>query len=363
MERRSLGRTGLPVTVMGLGTGQFGAFGKTDEATSIRLAHAAFDGGINLIDTADFYSLGEAEIYTGKAIADRRDQVILATKCGMSMSENPFEKGGSRFWVARAVEASLKRLNTDYIDIYQLHQPDMQTDIEETMDVMNDLVRAGKIRYYGVSNSTAHLISEGQLRAQAKGIIAPHSEQSSYSIFDRYPECELLPACHKYNMGFFAYSPLDGGWLTGKYRKDQGFDQTARHRLQPAKFDMETAENEAKLDKVEALYALAQEAGIEMSHMSIGFVLAHRGVSCALIGGNKVEHIEKHIEGQDVILSDEILDQIDKIVPPGEGKAIGHAVQENLANTDLRRRRRQITDDTAATAGQRFIRQIVEEGK
>lgn len=361
MEYRVLGRTGLRVSTLGLGAGGFGAFGGLDEATSVRLAHTAFDGGINLIDTADFYSLGESELYTGKAIADRRDKIILATKSGLPMSENPLERGGSRLWITRAVESSLKRLGTDYIDIYQLHQPDLDTDLEETLDVMNDLVRAGKIRYYGVANSTARLISEGQLRAKLKNIVAPHTEQSSYSLFDRYPERELLPACHEYAMGFFAYSPLDGGWLTGKYRKGQDPERTARQRLQPAKYDMTTAENKSKLEKVEALAKLAHEFGVELSQMAIGFVLAHHAVSCALIGGSKVEHIQKHLDGQDVVLSDDVLDMIDGIIPPGEGSGSGHVVQANLANTELRRFRRKTAQDTTAAVGHRHIRTVVEE--
>jgi aryl-alcohol dehydrogenase-like predicted oxidoreductase len=229
------------------------------------------------------------------------------------------------------------------------------------MDAMGDLVRAGKIRYYGMSNSTGQLISESQLRAKIKNIVPPHSEQSSYSIFDRFPERELLGACHKYNVAFFAYSPLDGGWLTGKYRKGQTAEKTARQRLQPGRFDTESAANEKKLDQVEALYGLARETGIELSHMAIGFVLAHRAVSCALIGGSKVEHIQKHLEGQDVILSDEILDKIDGIASPGTGGPIFDSIARNLTNKDLRRRRREIQDNTAAQALERHIRGLVDE--
>jgi len=345
---------------MGVGTGQFGSFGQTKEADCVRLSHAAFDGGVTLIDTADFYSFGEAETITGKAIAGRRDKVVLATKCGMPMSDDPNERGGSRRWITAAVENSLKRLNTDYIDLYQLHSPDPATSIDETIDAMNDLIRAGKIRHFGTSNFTAAMVVEGALRAQIRDRIAPHSEQSAYSIFTRGPETEVLPACLSHNEGFLAYSPLDGGWLSGKYRRDQSVAATPRHRLQPSKFDMSTPANQAKLDAAERLGAIADEAGLELSHMAIAFVLAHKAVTCALVGGNTVTHVEKHLAGQDVRLTEEILDKIDAVVAPGVNMPAVQATSPALQDKTLRRRAHSIPA-TSGTAGVNFIRKLLAE--
>lgn len=357
MERRTLGRTGLKVSVLGLGTGQFGAFGQTDEVQSVRLAHCAFDGGVNLIDTADFYSMGEAETYTGAAIKGRRDRVIVATKCGMPISEDSNERGGSRRWITASVEASLRRLGTDYIDLYQLHAPDYDTDLEETLGAMSDLVRAGKVRYFGTSNTSGMRVAEAALKARLGGHIAPHSEQQSYSIFVRGPEAELLPACLEYGAGVLAYSPLDGGWLSGKYRQGKTAEASPRHRLQPAKFDTESDANQRKLEKVEALAAIADEAGIEMSHMGIGFVLAHPAVATALIGGGKVSYIEQHLKGP-AKLSDGVLDRIDQVMKPGETFTPGGFGHPALTDASLRRRRPPRLAGGAAE-GVDFIRRTV----
>lgn len=316
MERRILGRTGLSVSVLGIGAAQLGAFGLSDEAECLRVAHQCFDAGVNLIDTADFYSLGKSEKLVGKVIADRRDKIILATKCGMPLSEDPNERGGSRRWIMTAADRSLKRLNTDYIDIYQLHAPDPHTEIEETIGAMNDLVKAGKIRYFGTSNFTGQLCSEAQLRAKIAGFTPPHTEQSAYSIFHRGPETELLPADYKYGVGFLAYSPLDGGWLSGKYRKAREIEKSPRQKIQPGKFDLSDTANADKLERVEKLAALADQAGMDLGHLAIGFVLAHKAVSCALVGGSRADHFTAHLTG-DTILSDDILDEIDRIAPPG----------------------------------------------
>ncbi|MFW6093138.1 MAG: aldo/keto reductase [Pseudomonadota bacterium] len=359
MERRTLGRSGLKVSVLGLGTGQFGSFGQTRRADCVRMAHAAFDGGINLIDTADFYSFGEAETITGAAIEGRRDKVIVASKFGMPMSDDVNERGGSRRWIMASVEASLKRLGTDYIDIYQLHAPDYDTDLEETLGAMSDLVRAGKIRYFGTSNSTGMRIAEAALKARLAGLIAPHAEQQSYSMFVRAPEAEVLPAAQAYGAGVLAYSPLDGGWLSGKYRKGKRVEKSPRHRLQPEKFDTATETNLRRLEKVEALASVADEAGIDLPRMAVGFVLAHPAVSTALIGGTRLHHIEHHLNGV-ATLSDDVLDRIDEIAPPGESLMPGGHAFSELQDKTLRRRR---TDTTSATptAGVDYIRRTVTE--
>lgn len=356
MERRILGRTGLPVSGIGIGSAQFGSFGLKDEATCVRVAHAAFDAGVNLIDTADFYLFGRSETVVGKVVADRRDKIILATKCGMPVSADPGERGGSRRWIHTAVERSLKRLKTDYIDIYQLHMPDPATEIEETLDAMNDLMRGGKIRYYGTSNFSGLMSSEAQLRARLRGFTPPHSEQSSYSILNRAPEAELLPVCHKYGVGFLAYSPLDSGWLSGKYRQSQEFEKSPRQRIQPYLFDRTSPGVQQKLEAVEKLAALCDEAGIEMAHLAVGFVLAHKAVGCALIGGSKPEHFELNLRGQDVILSDEVLDKIDEIVAPGTTVTPGGMGAATLGDKDLRRAKRVIQDSATAEALLKLMR-------
>jgi aryl-alcohol dehydrogenase-like predicted oxidoreductase len=362
MEKRILGRTGMWVSALGVGTGQFGAFGQTTEAECIRLTHAAFAGGINLIDTADFYSFGEAETITGKAIAGRRDKVVLATKCGMAMSDDPNERGGSRRWINLSIDRSLKRLGTDYVDLYQLHAPDPATPVEETVEAMSDLVRAGKIRHYGLSNSTPGHVTEAALRAQLRDAASPQCEQSAFSIFNRGPEADLLPECEKFGLGFLAYSPLDGGWLSGKYRRGGNVEPTPRHRLQPAKFDMNTTANGPKIEAVEALAVVAAEAGITFAHLAIAFVLSHRAVTCALVGGNRLDHIEAHLAGQSVRLSDAILDRIDAIVPPGVNMPEPSRRTPALLDPAQRRRRPVVVEQQAT--GVDFIRKlVVSEGR
>lgn len=357
MENRVLGRTGMWVSTLGLGTGQFGAFGQLREKDCVRMAHAAFDGGINLVDTADFYSLGEAETITGKAIAGRRDKLLVATKCGMPLSEDPNHAGSSRKWITESVEGSLERLGTDYIDLYQLHRYDPHTSVDETLHALNDLVRAGKIRYFGVSNSPAHFLVEGQLRAELRGLVAPHSEQASYSLLHRSVEADVLPVCHRYGIGFLAYSPLYGGWLSGKYRRGREAERTARQRLQPGRFDLQLDENAPKVEAVEALAGIADAAGVSLSHLATAAVLAHEAVSCALVGGSKLSHVEDYLAGQDVRLSDEVLDAIDAVVAPGSSLEVGPspvAMDKNL------RRRRNYDDGADAAVAVNFIRDLVE---
>lgn len=338
MERRLLGRTGLSVSAIGIGSAMYGVSGLKDEATCLRVSHAAFDAGVNLIDTADFYGFGMSETITGKVIAGRRDKVVVATKCGMPLSADPNERGGSRRWINIAVDRSLKRLGTDYIDVYQLHTPDPNTRIEETIEAMNDLIRAGKVRYWGTSNFTGQMTSEAQLRAQLRGQTAHHTEQSSYSIFNREPEVELLPACRQYDIGFFAYSPLDGGWLSGAYRQSQPFEKKARQRAQPEKFDLSDPKVVAKLEQAEALAKLAEQHGMELSDMAVGFVLAHPAVTCALVGGSKPEHFEAYLSGKSWTLSGEVLDAIDAIVRPGVNVPRTPARSFALADKAQRRR-------------------------
>lgn len=361
MEKRVLGRTGLWVSTLGIGAGQYGAFGKTTESDCICIAHAGFDGGVNLIDTADFYSFGESETIVGKVIADRRDRIILATKCGMPMSDDPNERGASRRWLRASVERSLRRLGTDYIDLYQCHQPDPATPIEETVEAMTELVREGKIRYFGLSNSPAALVTEAVLRGQLRGAGKIQSEQSAYSIFNRRPEAELLPACEALGVGFLAYSPLDGGWLGGRLRAGVNAEATARQRLNPTRFDLTSPANGEKLQCVEALGALAAEAGLALPHMGIAFVLSHRAVTSALVGGSSLEQMQAHLAGQDVRLADDVLDRIDAIVTPGVNMPEAPNPSPALKDASLRRR----STKTVGPDGGRgeFFRTLVADEK
>jgi aryl-alcohol dehydrogenase-like predicted oxidoreductase len=342
MEYRVLGRTGLFVSAIGLGAGGFGGINDVSVDECVRIAHCAFDGGVTLIDTADMYSNGESEIITGKAIAGRRDKVVLSSKCGARMAEGFLQMGGSRRWIHQAVDNSLKRLNTDYIDIFQLHRPDYTTDVFETVHAFNSLIEAGKVRYFGTSNFSAEMLVEATLRADMKGLVGPHSEQGPYSIFNRHVEGNVLPVCQKFGIGFMAYSPLDNGFLAGKYRHNKVKESSSRQKLMPdAVYDLTQPYNVRRLDSIEQLIALAAETGIAFSHLSMSFVLAHPAVTTALIGGSKISYIEQCLAGQDVRLSHDVMDKIDAISAPG-GSYSAPVLRPSPALSDKSLRRRPV---------------------
>jgi aryl-alcohol dehydrogenase-like predicted oxidoreductase len=320
MEQRRLGRTGVSVSKLCLGAMMFGDWGNKDHDESVRIIHRALDGGINFIDTADVYSHGESEVIVGQALAGgRRDGVVLATKVHSPMDEDPNHRGNSRRWIMREVEDSLRRLGTDWIDLYQVHRPDPATDIDETLGALTDLVRAGKVRYIGHSTFPASAIVEAQWAARDRGRERFVSEQPPYSILTRGIEAEVLPACSRYGMGVIPYSPLAGGWLSGRYRKDAdvtGPMSYARQRL-ANRYDMSLPENQRKLDAAEQLAELAEEAGMSLIELAVAFVLRHPAVTAAIIGPRTMEHLESQLAAADVELSDHVLDRIDKIVPPG----------------------------------------------
>ncbi len=320
MEQRRLGRTGVSVSKLCLGAMMFGDWGTKDHDESIRIIHRALDAGINFVDTADVYSHGESEEIVGKALAGgRRDDVVLATKVHSPMDEDPNHRGNSRRWIMREVEDSLRRLGTDWIDLYQIHRPDPDTDIDETLGALTDLVHAGKVRYIGHSTFPASAIVEAQWTARERGRERFMSEQPPYSILTRGIEAEVLPACARYGMGVIPYSPLAGGWLSGRYRKDAdvtGPMSYARQRL-ANRFDMSLPDNQRKLDAAEQLAELADQAGISLIQLAIAFVLHHPAVTAAIIGPRTMEHLESQLTAADVGLSDDVLDRIDKIVPPG----------------------------------------------
>ncbi|MFI5937571.1 aldo/keto reductase [Actinoplanes sp. NPDC051494] len=344
MEFRTLGRTGMQVSPLCLGTMMFGAWGNTDHDESVRIIHAALDAGINIVDTADMYSQGESEEIVGKALANgRRDKVVLATKVHNPMGEDVNMRGNSRRWIMRAVEDSLRRLRTDHLDLYQIHRPDPRTDIDETLGALTDLVRQGKIRSFGSSTFPAHEIVEAQWVAERRGRERLATEQPPYSMLTRGIEADVLPVAGKYGMGVLTWSPLAGGWLTGAYRKGAGTPDThrARYGYMPEKYDVTYPGNAAKLAAADALAQLADDAGLSLVHLALAFVAAHPAVTAPIIGPRTMAQLESQLGAADVVLSDELLDRIDKIVPPGSTLAADDAgyVPPALTDASLRRRR------------------------
>src|ERR1700722_9470866 len=320
MEYRPLGHTGVSVSQLCVGAMMFGAFGNPDHDNSVRTIHRALDAGINFIDTADAYSRGESEEIVGKALAGgRRDNVVLATKVGLPFDEDPNHRGTSRRWITEAVEGSLRRLRTDWIDLYQIHRLDPTTDIDETLGALSDLVHAGKIRAFGASTVPASEIVEAQWTAERRGRERFRTEQPPYSLLTRGIEYDVLPTCLRYGMGVVVYSPLAGGWLSGKYRKGQeisGPGSAARAERFPGVFNSASPANAAKLDAADALGALADQAGLTLIQMAIAFVTRHPAVTSAIIGPRTMEHLESYLAADGIDLSGDLLDRIDEIVPP-----------------------------------------------
>ena len=316
MEHRPLGRTGVQVSKLCLGTMMFGDWGTKDHDESIRIIHRALDAGITFVDTADVYSHGESEVIVGKALKGRRDDVVLATKFFMPVDDDPNHRGGSRRWIMTQVENSLRRLGTDHIDLYQMHRYDPAVDLDETLGALTDLIRAGKVRYIGHSTFPASALVEAQYVARDRGRERFVTEQPTYSILTRNIENEILPLTQRYGMGVLSYSPLAGGWLSGRYRKDEQTGPMTAAR--PAnRFDMSLPENQRKLDAADRLAELADKAGISLIEMAIAFVLRHPAVTSAIIGPRTMEHLESQLAAADVGLADDVLDRIDEIVPPG----------------------------------------------
>ncbi len=318
MQHRTLGRTGISVSPLCLGAMMFGNWGNPDHDDSVAIIHAALDAGINFVDTADVYSRGESEEIVGKALAGRRDEVVLATKVHGSMGRDPNQRGNSRRWIVRACEDSLRRLGTDWIDLYQIHRPDPSCDIDETLGALTDLVRQGKVRAIGSSTFPPSEIVEAQWVAERRGRERFVCEQPPYSVFARGIEAEVLPTCQRYGMGVIPWSPLNGGWLAGKYRKGTEIDMSSGRAARiPARFDPDRPENQRKLDLVEELVALADEAGLPLIHLALAFVLEHPAVTAAIIGPRTMEQLVDQLPAGDVRLDAEVLDRIDELVPPG----------------------------------------------
>jgi aryl-alcohol dehydrogenase-like predicted oxidoreductase len=318
MRMRALGSTGVQVTPLCLGAMMFGAWGNPDHDESVRIIHSALDAGINFIDTADVYSAGESELIVGKALAGaRRENVVLATKAHGAMGRDPNERGNSRRWLIRECENSLRRLGTDYIDLYQIHRPDPATDIDETLSALTDLIRAGKICYAGSSTFPAAQIVEAQWAAQRRGRERFVCEQPPYSILVRGIEADVLPACEAYQMGVITWGPLGSGWLSGGYRKDAEVPASRRAQRLPHRFDLSLPGNQLKLEAADQLAGLAAEAGMSLIHLALAFVLNHPAVTSAIIGPRTMDHLDSQLGAADVTLSPDLLDRIDEIVPPG----------------------------------------------
>jgi aryl-alcohol dehydrogenase-like predicted oxidoreductase len=315
---RTLGGTGIKVSPYCLGAMMFGAWGNTDQDESIRIIHRALDAGINFVDTADVYSSGESEEIVGQALVGRRDDVVLATKAHSPMGRDPNMRGNSRRWIVREVENSLRRLQTDYIDLYQMHRPDMDTDIDETLSALSDLVRSGKVRAIGSSTFPAEQIVEAQWVAQSRGHERFRCEQPPYSILVRGIEASVLPTCQKYGMGVIVWSPLAGGWLTGRIRRLADVDMTkGRAQRIPLRFDPSLPENVAKLAAVEELIKIAADAGCSLIQMALAFVVGHPAVTSAIIGPRTMDQLTDLLTAASVTLDDDVLDRIDQVVPPG----------------------------------------------
>jgi aryl-alcohol dehydrogenase-like predicted oxidoreductase len=333
MQYRSLGRTGIKVSPYCLGAMMFGGIGNPDHDDCIRIIHKALDFGINFIDTADRYSAGESEEIVGKALKGRRDRVVLATKVYGPMGDD--QQGTSRRWIMQAVDNSLRRLQTDHIDLYQIHRPAPDTDIEETLSALTDLMRAGKVRAIGSSTFPVSEIVEAQWVAERRGLARFRTEQPPYSTLDRGIEYDMLPTCERHGMGVLVWSPLSKGMLTGRYRKGQPLPDSIRVKYMPKQMS-----DERSLDAVERLIPVAEEAGLSLTHMAMAFVMAHPGVTSAILGPRTIQHLDDLLAGAEVRLSDDVLDRIDRIVPPGTDVGLNEAAYKPPAilKTDLRRR-------------------------
>jgi aryl-alcohol dehydrogenase-like predicted oxidoreductase len=341
MRYRTLGRTGIQVSPYALGAMMFGVIGNPDHEDSTRIIHRALDAGINFIDTADMYSHGESEEIVGAALQGRRDNVVLATKVYGPMGDDPNQRGTSRRWIMTEVENSLRRLRTEYIDLYQVHRPDPTVDIEETLSALTDLVRSGKVRAIGSSSFPASDMVEAQWVSQRRGLERFRTEQPTYSILSRGIEREVLPVAERYGMGAIVWSPLAQGMLTGRVRKGQQTDLRRVNRFSHIS-------DERRVDAVERLIPVADEAGLKLTHLAMAFAIAHPGVTSALIGPRTMEQLDDLLAGAEVLLADEVLDKIDEVVPPGTDVGRLDMAYDPPAIQQATMRRRPAVERTAA---------------
>jgi len=314
MEYRPLGRTGVQVSVACLGTMTFGwepdDWG-SHEAESLEIGAAALDLGINFFDTADVYARGTSEIIVGKIIKAKRDRVVLATKCHGKMSDDdPNAWGNSRRHVIEACEASLKRLNTDYIDLYQIHRPQPSIPIDETLRALDDLIRSGKVRYAGCSTFAAWQVCEAHYVAKQLGINGFISEQPPYNLLDRRIERELLPFCRTYDYAVIPWSPLAGGQLSGKYL---GSPSEGRY----AKSDPMNRINKDTMAAVAKLKKVADKEKVSLATLSLAWIASQPGITSPIIGARSIEQLSESAAALEVKLTDRAMKAIDEIVAPG----------------------------------------------
>jgi aryl-alcohol dehydrogenase-like predicted oxidoreductase len=339
MQYRSLGATGIQVSTLALGAMNFGRLGHTTQDDVTALVDRALEAGITLVDTADVYSGGESERLLGRALAGRRDRVVLATKAGLPMDDQPNHRGASRRWLTTAVDDSLRRLDVDHIDLLQIHRWDPETSDEETLAALTDLQRAGKIGHFGTSTYPAHRIVQAQWTARDRGLGRFVTEQAQYSILQRAVESHVLPVTEQYALGVLAWSPLASGWLSGAVRAGREVT-TSRSAFMPQRFDPAVPANRDKQEAVERLAGVADEAGLTLIQLALGFVTAHPAVTSALIGPRTPDHLESQLAAADTVLSPDVLDAIDAIVAPGTDLAPGEKndTPPALLSPALRRR-------------------------
>ncbi|HEY3710308.1 MAG TPA: aldo/keto reductase [Amycolatopsis sp.] len=316
MQYRTLGRTGVQVSTLALGAMNFGALGRTTQEEATAIVDGALEAGINLIDTADWYGQGESEEMVGRAVAGRRDDLVLATKANNPMGDDRNRQGSSRRWLVAELEHSLRRLGVDHVDLYQIHRWDPRTSDEETLSALTDLQRAGKIRYFGSSTFPAYRLVQAQWAAREHHLSRYVTEQPGYSILQRGIESHVLPVTEEYGLGVLAWSPLASGWLSGAVREGREVT-THRSALLPERFDPAVPSNRAKLDAVELLAKIAGDAGLTLIQLALGFVTAHPGVTSAIIGPRTLGHLDSQLAAADTVLSADVLDAIDSVVAPG----------------------------------------------
>ncbi|MET8122882.1 aldo/keto reductase [Micromonospora sp. NPDC005189] len=339
MQYRTLGRTGVQVSTLVLGAMNFGQLGRTTQEEATAIVDAALEGGINLIDTADMYGQGESEELVGKAIAGRRDDIVLATKAAMPMGDERNHRGSSRRWLVTELDNSLRRLGVDHVDLYQIHRWDPTTSDEETLSALTDLQRAGKIRYFGSSTFPAYRLVQAEWAARENHLSRYVTEQPSYSILQRGVEAHVLPVTEQYGLGVLAWSPLASGWLSGAVRAGRDIT-TSRSAILPERFDISIPTNQARLDAVEQLATVADEAGLTMIQLALGFVTAHPAVTSAIIGPRTMDHLHSQLAAADTVLTADVLDAIDAIVAPGVDLAAHEKFDTPPALLDAAQRRR-----------------------
>ncbi|GAY10995.1 aldo/keto reductase [Pseudonocardia sp. N23] len=340
---RPLGRTGVQVSTLTLGAMNFGSQFGTDRDEAVRIVGAALDAGINVVDTADVYSQGESEEIVGHAIKGRRDEVVLASKFHGRFGDDVNRGGNSRRWAARAVEESLRRLGTDHLDLYQVHRPDPDTELEETLGALSDLVHAGKIRYYGTSTFEPHQVLEAQYLARAGGLVSASTEQAPYSMLARGVERALLPVAEQFRLGVLTWSPLAGGWLSGRWRRGEVVPSSGRAAIMGTRHDQGTPANVLKRDAAERLLDLAESAGLSLVDLSLAWVLRHPAVTSVIIGPRTTEQLSGQLSAPSLTLDDDLLDAIDEIVPPGVTLNPADAGYTPPSLTDAARRRRPVS--------------------